>query len=220
VTKKLKAAASEDSGKVLDDAEKLISVLGLQMVDHGKHQATIQTVQRALIDRKQLTGRYKSPYDTKPKQLRLTPYRLCLIKQAWYLIAVPSGSSGPHTYRVARFKSLRQVDAPAHIPNDFDLKMYFGNAWTVYRGEPTYDIEIEFTRDASDIVTETTWHATQQVRRNRDGSVRIQFCVDGLEEMVPWVLGWSGSAKIVAPIELRNLVLAQLKAAYARNSAE
>ncbi len=216
-TKKLRAAASEDTSQLLNDAETLISILGLQMAEHGKHHAMIQTAQRALIDRTQLTGRYKSPYDSKTKQLRLTPYRLCLIKQAWYLIAVPAGATEPHTYRIPRFKSLRQIEGSAQIPEDFDLKAYFGDAWAVYRGETKFDIEIHFSKESADVVTETTWHPTQRMGRNRDGSVRMKFRVDGLEEIVHWVLGWSGSARIVKPDELRILVLAQLKTAYSLN---
>lgn len=215
--KKLKATASEDTSNLLKDAEKLISVIGLQMAEHGKHHETLRTVQRALIDRNQLTGKYKSPYDEKPKQLRLTPYRLCLVKQAWYLIAVAAGSTEPHTYRVARFKSLRQLDASANVPAGFDLKTYFGDAWTVYRGETKFDVEIQFTKEAADLVTETTWHSTQQVRLRRDGSVRLRFRVDGLDEIVSWILGWSDRALVVEPAELRDMVIQRLESALTLN---
>ena len=66
---------------------------------------------------------------------RLHPYRLALVKQAWYLIARPEGSTHPVTYRVARFRSLKALDSAADVPEDFDLRAYFGDAWAVYRGD-------------------------------------------------------------------------------------
>jgi predicted DNA-binding transcriptional regulator YafY len=189
------------------------------MADHTRHQVAIRTVQWALLERKQLVGKYKSPYEEKTTTLRLHPYRLCLVKQAWYLIAKPTDSQEPKTYRVARFKTLRMVDAAADLPEDFDLKAYFGDAWAVYRGDTNFKIEIAFSKDAADIVTETVWHATQESRRQKDGSVRLRFRVDGLNEVVHWVLGWSGRAKVIEPAELRDLVVQHLETAIKLNRA-
>jgi predicted DNA-binding transcriptional regulator YafY len=103
------------------------------------------------------------------------------------------------------------LDANAQIPADFELKGYFGNAWAVYRGGKSYDVEILFTKEAALTVTEGTWHHTQKVRKNKDGSVTLTFTVDGLNEIVRWVLGWGSRAKVIQPPELRDLVIQQLK---------
>ena len=216
-TQKMKSTADEATNTLLKDAEKLISVLGLQMADHSRHHDAIRTVQWALLKRKQLVGKYKSPYEVKTISLRLHPYRLALVKQAWYLIATPTDSDQPRTYRVTRFKTLRMVDDAATVPDDFDLKAYFGDAWAVFRGDKKYNIEIEFSKDAADLVTETVWHATQKLRWRKDGSVRLRFRVDGLTEIVHWVLGWSGRAKVIQPPELRELVVQHLRTALDLN---
>ena len=70
-----------------------------------------------------------------------------------------------------RFKSLRMLDTAAEVPEDFDLSSYFGNAWGVFRGEKTFDIEVQFTRDAVAIVRETKWHPTQRAKEHPDGTV-------------------------------------------------
>ena len=78
-------------------------------------------------------------------------------------------------------------------------------------------MEIAFSPEAAAIVTETTWHQTQKVHRNRDGSVVLSFRVDGLNEIVNWVLGWAGKAKVIKPPELRDLVIQQLRQALKMN---
>jgi predicted DNA-binding transcriptional regulator YafY len=118
---------------------------------------------------------------------------------------------------VARFKTLRPLDSPAVVPDDFDIKAYFGNAWGVYRGEVSYEVEVRFSREAAEIVTETTWHTTQKVERHKDGSVSLHFVIDGLSEIVYWILGWSGRVTVINPPELRVMVLEHLLNAVEMN---
>ena len=118
---------------------------------------------------------------------------------------------------MARFETLRPLDRPATIPDDFDLLAYFGNAWSVYRGSETYDIELQFDPDAARIVTETTWHRTQKVQRHPDGSATLTFQVDGLDEIVWWLLAWAGFVYIVKPDKLRAMFVEQLRKGLAQN---
>ena len=212
-TRKLEAASSPELKEILADARQLICVLDLKLADHSKHREAIRSIQFALLEGRQISGDYESPYQEEPVKLRLHPYRLCLLKSAWYLIGRPIDSESPKTYRVARFKALRLLDQPADVPDEFDLKEYFGNAWAVYRGETTYDIEIWFTPDAAKLVTETTWHPTQKVKSHKDGSATLSFRVAGLEEITGWVLAWAGQCKVIQPAELRQRVIERFQRA-------
>jgi predicted DNA-binding transcriptional regulator YafY len=187
-----------------------VKVLDLKLADHSRHREVIQTVQWAMVKRRQLAGVYCSPYEAQDARLQLHPYRLCLVKAAWYLIARGTDEDAPRTYRVTRFKTLRMTDNQAQTPDDFDLKAYFGNAWAVYRGDRSYDVEILFNEESAATVTETIWHHTQKVRRHQDGSITLKFQVDGLNEIVRWVLGWGSRVKVIRPVELRDRVLDEL----------
>jgi predicted DNA-binding transcriptional regulator YafY len=216
-TRKLAAKSVESAQTILADAERLIAIFDLKLADHSRHQEIFKSVQWAVLKRKQLTGQYESPYELKPVTLKLHPYRLCLVKNAWYVIGRPVDEKEPRTYRVARFKTLRMLDQPAAVPDDFDLCQFFGNAWAVYRGEKRYDIEIWFTPEAAKIVTETQWHDTQKVVKQKDGSVILQFRIDGLEEILNWILSWTGRIKVLQPATLRDLVVEKLKLALEMN---
>jgi len=127
-TRKLADAAGEKAEKILREAADLVSVFSLQLADHGRAQDVIHAVQWALLRHRQLVGDYQSPYQQRPVRLQLHPYRLALVKQAWYLIARPDGEDAPKTYRIARFQSLQMVDEAAEVPEEFDLRDYFGDA--------------------------------------------------------------------------------------------
>jgi predicted DNA-binding transcriptional regulator YafY len=218
-TEKLAATSRDTAQRILAEASQLVAVLDLKLADHARHQEIIRSIQWALLQRKQVIGRYQSPYKANAVSLRLHPYRLCLVKQAWYLIGRPADRDAPQTYRVTRFTSLRMMDLDADVPADFDLKAYFGNAWGVYRGGTSYCVEVAFTHDAAPLVTETIWHHSQEVRRHKDGTATLTFQVDGLEEILWWVLGWSGRVRVINPPELREMVLEQLRVALRMNQS-
>ncbi|MEZ6044251.1 MAG: WYL domain-containing protein [Planctomycetaceae bacterium] len=118
------AATNEEMQEILAQAGELVEVLGLQLADHSQHQEIIRTVQQALLNGKQIRGLYRSPYRDKDFELQIEPYRLCLIKQAWYIVGRGEGMPKPHTYRIARFKSLKMLELNASIPEDFTLDEY------------------------------------------------------------------------------------------------
>lgn len=216
--RKLSIQTPDQSAKILSDAEKLVQVFGLNLADHGRHLELIRTVQWSLLKGLQLIGDYRSPYHKKSERLTLCPIRLCLIKQAWYLIAQHTGDRVTKTYRICRFKTLRMTTNHVDVPTDFDLKHYLGNAWGVFRGDQSYCVEIEFSRDSAPLVVETIWHHSQKVAFRKDGTVRLKFVVDGLSEIVHWILGWSSRAKVIEPPELKEMVLVYLRKAIELNS--
>lgn len=217
-TLKLAAVSKVETQQLIADAMRLVSVLDLKLADHSRHHEAIQSIQLALVQRKQIAGQYESPYERSSVKLTLHPYHLCLIKNAWYVIGISAGGVAPRTYRVARFKTLRMIEETAVIPEDFSLREYFGNAWAVYRGDQTYEVELWFTPEAGRIVSETIWHHTQKSTFHGDGSVTLRFRVDGLEEIANWILSWTGRCKVVQPPELCSRVVSILHKGISLNA--
>jgi len=210
-TRKLAAVMKQETQDLIDDAQRLISVLDLKLVDHSRHHDIIRTVQMALMQGKQISGLYESPYEAEPVKLKLHPYRLCLIKNAWYIIGTIAGESIPKTFRVARFKAVRMQAEPATVPDDFDLRTYFGNAWAVFRGDKSYDVELKFQPAAAKVVIETVWHHTQKTKSHKNGCVTLSFRVDGLSEILHWILSWAGQVRVQSPDELKDLFVQTLE---------
>lgn len=127
------------------------------------------------------------------------------------MIARPEGETTPRNLRVVRFRGLRLLDRAAEVPAGFDLRAHPGNAWDIFRGEQRYDVEIHFAKDAAVKVTETRWHHTQKVKKHRHGGVTLSFRVDGLDEILRWLLPWTGFAQVIKPSELRERLVAQLE---------
>jgi len=69
-----------------------------------------------------------------------------------------------------------------------------------------YAVAIRFDREAGRNMADTLWHATQTIEWEPDGSCLFRCDVDGLDEIVWWVLGYGPHAEVIAPADLREKV--------------
>lgn len=211
---KVAARSGHETNELINDVMNVVSSFDLKLVDHSQSADQLRTLQVALIEGKQVTGTYQSPYHDDESKLTLHPYRLCFIRSAWYLFARPDSfpaADPPRIYRVVRFRTLKLNDRSSTVPANFDLQEFLGNAWSVWRGQETYEVEVLFSPTSASIVTETKWHHTQRVERHGDGSATLFFTVDGLGEIVWWLLGWAPFARVEKPVELRKMLVDQLE---------
>ncbi len=60
-------------------------------------------------------------------------------------------------------------------------------------GDRRYLVKIEFDRECGRNVADTLWHSTQRIALSRSGSCTFECEVDGLDEIVWWVLGYGAT---------------------------
>lgn len=214
---------SQLPAKVLDalaPLDKRIHIgLARGMADDSPHQVYEQ-MRRAIATKRALRCRYDSNKHNgasngdPDKPFVFKPYALWYCQRAWYVVGQRSDRDEPRQLKLNRFTSVAPTDKPYFIPDDFDLASSLGNAWRMMRGQPRYDIAIRFQQPFAETVTETRWHSTQEEEWSDDHqSVTLRFNVDGLDEIVWWVLGYGPGAEVVEPKDLRDRVHDLLKQA-------
>ena len=73
------------------------------------------------------------------------------------------------------------------------------------RGKPV-TVELLFDKSTTAWVKDRTWHASQQVERQKDGRLRMTLTVAATPEVVSWLLGFGGGVTILRPRELKDAV--------------
>jgi proteasome accessory factor B len=136
----------------------------------------------------------------------LKPYELLFNQRAWYVVGHHSRHNQVRCMRLSRFTQITPTERKYKIPRDFSLEKHLGNAWRMIRGETTYDVELRFDPEFADTIADTHWHATQQVEWQEDDSIIFRCRVDGLDEIVWWVLSMGPHCRVIAPVELRRRV--------------
>ena len=70
------------------------------------------------------------------------------------------------------------------------------------RGATRHEVVIDFDPTVAETVADTHWHPTQHTEEHPDGSLTYRCTVDGLDEIVWWVLGYGPHAVVREPREL------------------
>jgi len=172
---------------------------------------------QAAAERRQVRIRYNSLTEWTEITTALSPYRILFSRRSWYVIGRSSLHRAVRTFNLGRIQTAERLDTHYAIPQRFSLDRYLGNAWHLIRSKQRHNVVIRFRKQVASNVAEVGWHKTQTLHWNGDGTLDFHATVDGLGEIVWWILGYGSQAEVVAPRELRRMVadhVAQLAQAY------
>lgn len=174
------------------------------------HEDVFDKVSAAVANTQRLRCRYESlSAESDGEEFHFSPYALYFAVRAWYAVGHHGGRGETRTLKLNRFTAATLTDDPYTIPEDFSLRDHLGNAWRMIRGTPSYDIVLEFDASFAETIADTAWHKTQQIEHLPEGGIRFSCTVDGLDEIMWWVLSMGRACRVVSPPELRQRVVEQ-----------
>jgi len=166
-------------------------------------------IRQAITDKRALQCKYESPL-RKSKDgaggFRFDPYGLYFGQRAWYAVGLHHGHAEVRTLKLTRFLQCKSLDKPYFIPDDFSLDKHFGRAWRMVPSGKLYNIRLHFDAKMAETVADTHWHDSQDVTWNDDGSIEMRFRVDGLEEIIWWIMSYGPHCRVIEPGELRTRI--------------
>lgn len=140
------------------------------------------------------------------------PYRLIRLRGAWNLLGFVEDLAELAIVKLDRIRELRRHDEHFSRAAACDSKAFLGQAWSALPSSRNYRVRLRFSTAAAFSVEETEWHPTQTVNDCNDGSLIFQADIDGLNEIVWWILGYGDQVEVLEPRALRQLVLRRLHA--------
>lgn len=164
-----------------------------------RHALAEQRVLRCAYESVSRNGSSSGPFLFKP-------YTLFFSQRAWYVVGHHSSRNEIRCLKLNRFSGVKLTDTAYTIPKSFTLASHLGNAWRMIRGKKRYDIELLFDKSFAETVEDTHWHPTQETEWLDDGSMAFRCQVDGLEEIVWWVLSMGPHCRVKKPRQLADQV--------------
>ena len=140
-----------------------------------------------------------------PLFIEPTPYAHTL-----YLIAYDEKQREPRVFRMERISSVVVQVERFSPPLGSSLKKLLGHAWGIWTSHHPVEIALRFTPRVGERVAAMTWHESQEMRHLPDGGVELHLLIAEPTEIRPWILGWGKECEVVAPIELRESIAAEL----------
>ena len=200
--------------KVQHELASLDRHIAIELARAGPYEGiedVYELVRTAITKRRVLSCKYESIEQTvKGKKddqgFKFRPYSLFFNQRAWYAVGHHGGRGEVRNLKLNRFTQIEMTSQGYKIPKDFSLDDHLGNAWRMIRGGKTYKVEIRFDPTFAETIADTHWHPTQEVQWNEDGSILFRCTVDGLDEIVWWVLSMGPHCVVKKPKALVDRV--------------
>jgi predicted DNA-binding transcriptional regulator YafY len=109
------------------------------------------------------------------------------------------------------------LDEGFEVPADFNPSEYARSAFGISGGE-AQTVELLFGPSMASYIRERTWHESQQLEEEEDGSVRLTMDVALGFELKAWIKGFLPDVRVVRPTALRDDIgrdLAEARSGFA-----
>jgi len=160
------------------------------------------------------TMTYHSVSSKRVKEYEVHPYRLAFAQGGMYLLAYVPEYKSVRTFAIDRITSVT-LEKQTFTPRQEIGDDVFANSLGVNTG-PAQRVEIDFASDVAPYVRARVWHASQDVRENGDGGIRLTMDVCHDWALRSWILSWGPFARVVSPAPLARTIRADVEAAGAR----
>jgi proteasome accessory factor B len=157
------------------------------------------------------TMTYHSVSSKRVKEYLVHPYRLAFALGGLYLLAYVPEYKSVRTFAIDRITSVT-LEKQTFTPKQDIGDDVFANSLGVNTG-PAERVELEFAADVAPYVRARVWHASQDVRENGDGGVRLTMDVCHDWALRSWILSWGPFARVVSPAPLARAIRADIDAA-------
>jgi predicted DNA-binding transcriptional regulator YafY len=179
---------------------------------YADHRQVIESVRKALL--RQLTvvlHGYRKPGE-RPQDYKVNPYGLILYQYGLYLIGYSHQAGELRMFALERIKTVTVTEDMFELPRSVSLADRLDRAFGLIEESPQ-EVTIWIAPEWAYFVKERSWHPTQTIKLQKDGSVILTMRCGGLDELTAWVLSFGPAAKVLGPQALIDQVSSQLTAA-------
>lgn len=140
------------------------------------------------------------------KERIVSPWGL-LYAKAYYLIGPVDGAENPVLWRLDRLHALQLERGMGFLPPEgWSLQEFASRSFGVWQNRQ-YKVALRFSAAAAKDAKQFLFHPTQRLTEEEEGTLHVTFTASGLREMAYHFFSWGPEVTIIAPTELREMLL-------------
>jgi proteasome accessory factor C len=171
------------------------------------------TVAGALAQRRQLRLRYFNRGDDTHNDRVVSPQRLVYYRDNWYLDAWCHLRAGLRTFALDAIEQAQTLDNEALDVAEANLDSHYAASYGIFAGVPDRVAVLRFAARRARWVAKERWHRDQEGVSLPDGRYELRIPYSNTPEILMDILKYGPDVEVVAPEELRVLVIERLHAA-------
>jgi predicted DNA-binding transcriptional regulator YafY len=208
---KIKATLPADTIAYLEKIEQSLEVGAKPYKRYDQLRHVVDQISQATLDRRVIEIDYFTMSRKKKTRRKVAPYKIWFFDGAFYLVGHCGLREDIRIFALDRIKSLRQTAETFEIPEDFKVEDFMQTSFGVFHGAPV-DVRIRFAADIAGYIREKTWHETQKIEPQNDGSIIFEARVAGTDEIKYWLMSWGAKAEVLSPAALREEIKSEAEA--------
>jgi predicted DNA-binding transcriptional regulator YafY len=212
---KIKAGLGPELQAYLATLRDTFRVLPGPHKNYAEYRETIRVLNDAVIAHETLRMKYRTGATGHTKVRDFDPYRVFYRGGGLYALGHDHESGELRTFAVDRIREVATSGRKFELPPDFDFDAYIAGAFGVI-AEPAVRVRIRFDPRWASYVAERTWHESQVLQTQDDGSLLLSMEVGGTAEIRTWVLSFGSGAEVLEPASLRDVVRGEFEASLKR----
>jgi predicted DNA-binding transcriptional regulator YafY len=202
---KTRSALAPEQRRYLSLLQRGFSIESPPRKTYHEHGSLVERIKTAVERCRTVEIRYLPLRTTRPVTRRINPYLIRYQNGTLYVIGYDHLRKTERTFAVDRIRSLSVTDRIFNPPLYFSVQDYFKDAFGVFRGKPE-EVELIIEKQAARWVRERRWHDSQKIAPLKGGRIRMNLRVAVCPELVTWVLGFGGQARVVRPESLSKAI--------------
>jgi len=179
--------------------------------DYAVKKELLKELRRALLYQYQIELSY-TPARRDTETYRFDPYTLLFYGGALYLGGYAHNRKALRLFLVDRIEELTVLDGRFDVPQDFSAGDLTGSAFGLI-DEKQQTIKVRFGSAIGHLIRERTWHPSQVLIEESDGSLVLCFEASGEKEILAWLYSYLPYVQVLEPEDLKVKFLENLKLA-------
>lgn len=182
---------------------------------YARYRDTIRALNDAVLTSRTVHMRYRTGRTGRVASRDLDPYRVWYRSGGLYVIGHDHKSSEIRTFAVDRIEEITPSDRLFQIPDSFDFDSLTASSFGVV-AEPASTVRVRFDAQWALYVEEHSWHPSQKIESQPDGSVVLTMEVGPSTELRGWILSFGAAAQVLEPEGLRRDLVGELESTLDR----
>jgi predicted DNA-binding transcriptional regulator YafY len=202
---KIGSAIPAQGHNFLREVDSGIAVSRFGWKDYSRSRDVIAALTKAIYHHFAVEMKHAAAGKKNAIDRTVDPYKLWYANGGLYLVGGDYKRDEFLVFAVERIRSVKLTNRRFPVRPDFDFDKMRESAFQMIWGEPK-KVRLRFSPSQAPYASERTWHPSQKITTEPDGSVVMELEVGDLWEVKRWLIGWGAEVEVIEPDELRKCI--------------